>query len=192
MNQRYSPSDVVDILRSNNHTEINNVTVFLYRFFKPIIASHIFKQGGNYDDAKDIFQEVIIIFFRQVRHLKFEAKSLKEMEGYFIQIANNKWLKKKEADGRRFRREQEYLTQKNVYTQELTSSAILENEEENSSLPNILERLGEPCRSILMAYYGEELSIKDIALRFNLGNPDAVKVRKFRCLEKLKTLLLKP
>lgn len=192
MNQRYSPNEVVNILRSNNATEINNVTIFLYRSFKPIIASYIFKQGGNYDDAKDIFQEVIIIFFRQVRHLKFEAKSLKEMEGYFIQIANNKWLKKKEADGRRFRREQEYLTQKNVYTQEATSSTLLENEEENSILPTILEKLGEPCRGILMAYYGEDLSMKDIAIRFNLGSPDAVKVRKFRCLEKLKTLLLKP
>lgn len=190
MNQRYSPSEVVEILRNESQAEINNVTVFLYRTFKPLISSYIFKQGGNYDDAKDIFQEVIIIFFRQVRYFKFEAKSLKEMEGYFIQIANNKWLKKKEADGRRFKREQEYLKLKDVQMEENNQNLGNENEGEHKKITDILEQLGEPCKGILMAYYGEDLSIKEIASLFNLGSPDAVKVRKFRCLAKLKTLLL--
>jgi RNA polymerase sigma factor (sigma-70 family) len=189
MNQHYKPYEIVEILRSDNHKKIEYVTTFLYHSFKPIVASYIYKQGGDYEDAKDIFQEVILIFFRQVRSSKFEAKSLKEMEGYFVSVAHHRWLKKKESDGRRSRREKEYLVQKDVLIDVKTPLTQMENNEESMYFSKTFEKLGEPCGSILLAYYGENLSIKEIATNLNIGNPEAIKVRKFRCLEKLKNLL---
>ncbi len=193
MSQRinYTPSQVVSVLRSNVHTEIESVTTFLYTSFKPVVASYIFKQGGDYEDAKDIFQDVILIFFRQVYTLKFEPKSFKELEGYFIKIAHNKWLKKKQADERREQRENEYTNQHETLKDTKTPQNQLENDENSNAFNEVLKKLGEPCRTILLAYYGEELSIKEIAAQLNIGNPEAMKVRKFRCLEKLKTLLSK-
>ena len=189
MNQHYSPEKIVEVLRSNRHQEIESVITFLYRSFKPVIASYIYKQGGDYEDSKDIFQEVILIFFRQVNTLKFEAKSFKELEGYFISIAHHRWLKKKESDERREIRENEYLKLKDIVSDLKTPLSLLENDENIQFFNQVLQQLGEPCSTILLGYYGDNLSIKEIATQLKIGNPDAIKVRKFRCLEKLKNLL---
>ena len=189
MNQYYSPEKIVEVLRGNRHQEIESVTTFLYHSFKPVITSYIYKQGGDYEDSKDIFQEVILIFFRQVNTLKFEAKSFKELEGYFIGIAHHRWLKKKESDVRREIREKEYLKSKDVVSDSKTPLSQLENDENTQSFNRVLQQLGEPCSTILLGYYGDNLSIKEIATQLKIGNPDAIKVRKFRCLEKLKNLL---
>jgi RNA polymerase sigma factor (sigma-70 family) len=191
MKKHYEPSEVISILRGGNHHQIELVTIFLYRTLKPIVKSYINQQGGTYDDAKDIFQEVIIFFSRQVSTLKFEAKSLKEMESYFIKVAHYKWLKKKESDSRRSKRENDYLLENNILTEPKLSPTQIENDELSQEFSNLIEKLGERCKCILLAYYAENLSIKEIASMFDFGNPESIKVQKFRCLQKLKEQFLK-
>ncbi|MEA5139909.1 RNA polymerase sigma factor [Arcicella rigui] len=186
MKKYYEPSEVTTILRGADKFQIELVTTYLYRTFRPIVKSYIKRQGGDDDVAKDIFQEVILFFSRQVNTLKFEAKSQKEMESYFIKVAHYKWLKKKETDTRRIKREGEYLFENDSSADMSLPSNHIETDELSKENMDAIEKLGERCKCILLAYYVENLSIKEISDMFDFGNPESVKVKKHRCIQKLK------
>lgn len=186
MKKHYEPSEVITILRGGNHHQIESVTIFLYNSFRPSVKSYIKKQGGDTDDANDIFQEVIVFFSRQACALKFEAKSLKEMEGYFIKVAHYKWLKKKESDSRRIKRENEFLHENEIVIEPQLSPSQITTDELSQEFSHHIEKLGERCKCILMAYYVENLSIKEISEMYDFGNSESVKVKKHRCIQKLK------
>jgi hypothetical protein len=48
--------------------------------------------------------------------------------------------------------------------------------------------LGEPCRSLLTAFYMERKSMMDIATEFGYTNPDNAKTQKYKCLNRLKKI----
>ena len=48
--------------------------------------------------------------------------------------------------------------------------------------------LGEPCRSLLRAYYHDDKSMQQIAVAFGYTNPDNAKTQKYKCLTRLKKI----
>lgn len=191
MKKHYEPSDIITILRGGNPLQIELVTTFLYQKMKPVVKSYIKKQGGDDDDTKDIFQDVIVFFSRQVCAMKFEAKSQKEMEGYFIKVAHYKWLKKIESDKRRGNRENDFLLDNDTVSETQLPPNQIATDELSQEFSRAIEQLGVRCKCILMAYYVDNLSIKEISEMHDFGNPESVKVQKFRCLQKLKEKMKK-
>jgi hypothetical protein len=51
-----------------------------------------------------------------------------------------------------------------------------------------LNSLGEPCKSLLKAFYIEKKSMDQIALLFGYTNADNAKNQKYKCLMRLKKL----
>jgi RNA polymerase sigma factor (sigma-70 family) len=188
MNQYCTPENVVRLLKEGNPHEVNQATTCLYRMYKQKVASYIFQQGGSYQDAKDIFQDVIITFLHLVQENKFVAKSEKEMDGFFMTIARNKWLKKKESDERRYKREDLSLIQNEGIRQDTPLENLLWHEEQSKAI-SIFNKLDDLCQKILLAFYIDKLSLEEIAIKFNLASEGAAKVKKFRCLKALRSLL---
>jgi RNA polymerase sigma factor (sigma-70 family) len=53
-----------------------------------------------------------------------------------------------------------------------------------------LEKLGEPCKTILTDYYFRKLSMQDIAEKMNYTNADNAKNQKYKCFNRLKKRVL--
>jgi DNA-directed RNA polymerase specialized sigma24 family protein len=51
-----------------------------------------------------------------------------------------------------------------------------------------MQNLGEPCRSLLEAYYMQKKSMVEIAGSFGYTNADNAKNQKYKCLMRLKKL----
>jgi len=51
-----------------------------------------------------------------------------------------------------------------------------------------LQRLGEPCRGLLEAYYLQKRNMQDIADDYGYTNADNAKNQKYKCLVRLKKL----
>ena len=49
-------------------------------------------------------------------------------------------------------------------------------------------KIGEPCKSILEAYYIQKLPMQQIASDFGYTNADNAKTQKYKCLVRLKKL----
>jgi DNA-directed RNA polymerase specialized sigma subunit len=52
-----------------------------------------------------------------------------------------------------------------------------------------MDKLGEICKRILVYYYYENLSMKDIVLRLNYDNEQVVRNKKYKCMKDLNELL---
>ncbi len=57
---------------------------------------------------------------------------------------------------------------------------------------NIMEtamsKIGEPCKSLLEAYYIQKKQMQEIATEFGYTNADNAKTQKYKCLVRLKKL----
>jgi RNA polymerase sigma factor (sigma-70 family) len=63
-----------------------------------------------------------------------------------------------------------------------------EREEHFDQLNKAMNALGEPCSSLLKAFYNEQKSMQEIAGQFGYTNPDNAKTQKYKCLARLKKL----
>src|SRR5690554_6180037 len=51
-----------------------------------------------------------------------------------------------------------------------------------------LDKLGEPCRTIILDFYISSLSMQEICDKFGYANADNAKNQKYKCLQRLKKL----
>jgi DNA-directed RNA polymerase specialized sigma24 family protein len=55
-------------------------------------------------------------------------------------------------------------------------------------MENALVKIGEPCKSLLEAYYIKKKSMPEIAENFGYTNADNAKTQKYKCLMRLKKI----
>jgi len=179
------PTSVI-IAKLQRGEDVDGVTRYLYKTYGQIIQRYVQKHGCSADDADDILQEVMLTFLRQVRSERFEQRDNTDLGSYLIGITRRKWLKKIEGDSRRGEREERYA-QDTIAPE--TPDVTLADVDYQQWAWERFQQLGEVCRQILTAYYRDDLSLEEIAVRFNLGTVGAVKMRKFRCVQKLVKLV---
>ena len=63
-----------------------------------------------------------------------------------------------------------------------------EREFHYEQLNNALDQIGEPCRSLLKAFYHQDKSMNEIAADFGYTNSENAKTQKYKCLQRLKKL----
>jgi RNA polymerase sigma factor (sigma-70 family) len=155
----------------------------IYKENYNMIQSLILSNSGSTDDAKDIFQETMIVLYERVRSGTFELNCL--IKTYVYSVSRRLWLKR--------------LQQMNRYAPSLDglheTVPVEEEIEEHERMNNEFEMmnkaigsLGEPCKSLLDAYYLEKKSMQEIALSFGYTNADNAKNQKYKCLMRLKKI----
>jgi DNA-directed RNA polymerase specialized sigma24 family protein len=55
-------------------------------------------------------------------------------------------------------------------------------------MESALQKIGEPCKSLLEAFYLEKKSMPEIAEMFGYTNADNAKTQKYKCLLRLKKI----
>ena len=155
----------------------------IYRENYNMVQSLIINNSGSTDDAKDIFQEAMIVLYEKVRSGTFELNCL--IKTYVYSVSRRLWLKR--------------LQQMNRYAPAIENlqdtvpveEDVEENERINSefqAMEKAINSLGEPCKSLLEAYYLEKKSMQEIALFFGYTNAENAKNQKYKCLVRLKKI----
>ena len=151
----------------------------IYQTFFPPIRGFVRNNGGNTDDAKDIFQEGIMVMYRLVRQpdFKLSASFLSLLFG----ICRNIWYKS---------------LRKRHYYDEVSEMKELSQPMEEGIVEVITARttdrlfrqkvnaLGEKCRQLLELFFDGE-KMKDIVDQLSLSSVSFAKKKKFQCKEKL-------
>ncbi len=155
----------------------------LYVAYFPMILQLIINNNGNEDDAKDIYQEAIIVLYNKVKAGNFEQSS--KLKTYIYSICRRLWLKR--------------LTQLNRYGGDIRDfqeflpvddEIELHNDRDIQfdKMESALLLLGEPCKTIMEDFYIYNRSMQDICERFGYTNADNAKTQKYKCLQRLKKL----
>jgi DNA-directed RNA polymerase specialized sigma24 family protein len=150
----------------------NQALLKLYKSAFPIVAKYVSRKGGSFDEAKDVFQDALIIYYEKV----ITTGQLPNNEkAYLLGIAKNLWLKN-------FRESCRYISLEDAgNTAEIADT--YEQQPLTSRLLNQLEASGQKCMDLLKSFYYDKLPMIDIAGRFGFSGERSATVQKFKCLE---------
>lgn len=158
---------------------------FLYRSHFEFLGKYIVNNNGSWDDAQDIFQEVMVAFINLVQAGKFRGEA--SIKTFLYSLNKNIWLNELKKRGRAQVREMKY--EKTSEREEPGINTAMEAREANAGLMKVMEELGETCKKILVLYYYENQSMKEILTSLNYENEQVVRNKKYKCLKRLEELL---
>ncbi len=155
----------------------------IYRENYNMIQSLIINNSGSADDAKDIFQEAMIVLYERVRSGTFELNCL--IKTYVYSVSRRLWLKRLQQMSR-YAPTLDDLQDTVPVEEEIEENERINNEFQ--AMDKAISSLGEPCKSLLEAYYLEKKNMQEIALSFGYTNADNAKNQKYKCLMRLKKI----
>ena len=155
----------------------------LYKENFSTIQAFILANNGSYDDARDVFQEAMIVLFEKAKDGQLELNC--QIKTYVYSVCRRLWLKRLQQL-QRFGAPVESLEDVVPVEEELE-----EHDRKNEAfgvMEKAMTHLGEPCKSLLEAYYIQKKQMLDIAAEFGYTNADNAKNQKYKCLMRLKKL----
>lgn len=164
----------------NNSVEALNK---LYAGYFPMVLQFILNNNGDEDDAKDVYQEAIIVLYDKIRGGDFELNA--KLKTYIYAVSRRIWLKK-------LAKQQKKSHDITDFEDVLQVDEDVEQHEQKDmqfdKMKVALESLGEPCKTIIEDFYIHSLSMNDICEKFGYTNTDNAKTQKYKCLQRLKKL----
>jgi len=155
----------------------------IYKDHYNLIQSLILNNNGSADDAKDIFQEAMIVLYEKVRSGSFELNC--QLKTYLYSVSKRLWLKKLSTNNHfvstGVELEQSFPVEEEVEAHERRDA-------EFDMMEKAIASLGEPCKSLLEAYYLNKQNMQVIAAAFGYTNADNAKNQKYKCLVRLKKI----
>jgi RNA polymerase sigma factor (sigma-70 family) len=155
----------------------------IYRDNYNMVQTLIINNNGSADDAKDIFQEAMIVLYEKVRSGTLELNCL--VKTYIYSVCRRLWLKRLQQLNRYFPAVQ------SLETTVAVEDEIEEHEKRNAEfdlMNKAINGLGEPCKSLLEAYYLNKRNMHEIAVSFGYTNADNAKNQKYKCLMRLRKI----
>lgn len=151
----------------------------IYVIFSPPIRGFITQHGGNSEDAKDIFQEGIMVIYRMVQKPDFKLTS--SFLTLLFPICRNLWFK-----SIRKRPFYEQVQEDQNISDPLSSSIedIMTERTIDRMFRSKVSQLGDQCQTILQLFF-EGTPMKDIVLKLKLSSISFAKKKKFQCKEEL-------
>ncbi|OJW03272.1 MAG: RNA polymerase subunit sigma-70 [Sphingobacteriales bacterium 44-61] len=179
MKEDYSEKVLLQGLARNDKKAVETI----YKDNYTSIQSLIINNNGTADDAKDIFQEAMIVLYEKARSGSFELNCL--IKTYLYSVSRRLWLKR--------------LQQSSRYSGDIGhAEAIVPVEDdieeharrdsEFDMMDKAISSLGEPCRSLLEAFYLQKKNMQEIASGFGYTNAENAKTQKYKCLMRLKKI----
>ena len=176
-------AEVIDNLLRDKDVDLS--LKFLYRSHYEFLGRYVVNNNGNWDDAQDIFQEVMVAFINLVKAGKFRGEA--SIKTFLYSLNKNIWLNELKKRGRAQVREMKY--EKASDKTEHGVNTALEAREANAGLMKVIDELGDACKKILLLFYYENQSMKEILTSVDYENEQVVRNKKYKCLKRLEELL---
>jgi len=145
----------------------------LYKKAFPQVAGYISKRGGSFDEAKDVFQDALLVYYEKAAASGLIINS--NETAYLCGIAKYLWLK-------RYRENSQYTPLDGI---DIKLDADAESPS-NNRLMHYLETAGKKCMELLKSFYYDEMPLTDIATMFGFSGTRSATVQKYKCLEKVR------
>ncbi len=167
-----------------------SATEEVYRDNHKTVVAWVSARGGSSIDGEDVFQEAMVILFQKAQQTEFRLSC--KIGTYLVAVSKYIWYKKLQQQ----QRQPDFLPHSNgdedgIHEDRIYEDDIKVQEEREVHFEQLnlaLEELGEPCRSLLKAFYNEDKSMQEIAKSFGYTNQDNAKTQKYKCLTRLKKL----
>jgi len=160
-------------------TNRGQTLMHLYRRTFPVVRHYVQQHGGTVQDAQDVFQDALVVFYEKA--VSGSLVLTASAGAYVVAVAHNLWRREVE---RRQRGSAINLDEEHLQVADETDAADLETA--TNAVLDYVERLGEKCKSLLLAFYYFQQPLKQIAGTHQYRNVRSATVQKFKCLERLR------
>ena len=176
---KYSDEELVNALI--HKAGMNQAIRYIYQSYFEDLSSLIIHNSGTRQDAEDTIQEVIVTFIDIVRNGKFRGES--SIKTFLISLTRNLWLnnlRKKERSSAR-----DVIFEKQREQVEDNMLEHMAEREKKKQVLLLLEQAGEMCKKILLLFYFQEMSMKEMVAHLPYDNEQVIRNKKSKCLQKL-------
>lgn len=181
--RNFPDSELVANLRTG---QIMDETIkAIYRSYFESLSWYVMNNSGSRQDAEDVFQEVIVAFIDLVQKDKFRGDST--VKTFLFSLNRFIWLNELKKRGRALAREEKY--ERGQDKVELDTSHYLAGQEGKAEVVRLVGELGESCRKILLLFYYENLSMREILEATDYKNEQVVRNKKYKCLKQLEQMV---
>ena len=157
----------------------------LYRLHLPMVLHYVQQNSGTDDEAKDVYQEGVMVFYEKVRDGSLELSC--QIKTYLYAVCRRLWLKRLSEKARFGGRLDDHAP----FLDTGAEADLREAETRDrrfATMGEALAQLGEPCRSLLEGFYLLDKSMQQLTTEFGYTNADNAKNQKYKCLVRLKKL----
>lgn len=156
--------------------DLDSAFDMLYNYF-PTVEKYIVKNSGSKQDAKDVFQDTLLILHSKITSDDFILTS--SLKTFCVAIAKNLWFKKLKEQG---------ITQTLEHPQLIPESEDKETayEELQNIADEALQQVSQKCRDIFKLFYYEEQNMQFIADVLGFSNEHVARTQKYKCLEAMR------
>ena len=154
----------------------------IYKENYNLVQALVINNNGTSEDAKDVFQEAMIVLYEKVQSGTFELNC--QIKTFVYSVSRRLWLK-------RLMQQNRFVISDGHEAAVSVDEDMEEHEKRNSEfvmMEKAMHGLGEPCKSLLEAFYLQKRSMLEIAGSFGYTNAENAKNQKYKCLMRLKKL----
>jgi RNA polymerase sigma factor (sigma-70 family) len=169
---------MIDRLQSGDSNFYKN----LYKEYYPSVEKFVVHNSGTINDAKDIFQDTLIVLIEKIRADNFTLTA--SLKTYIIAISKNLWFKKLRNNSNYYEAEiTESLSHK--FFCEISSS--IEKEKTYwEKLQEYLSKITTHCNHLLQAMFFKNKNIEEIQLEYGYSSKHNAQNQKHKCIQQLR------
>lgn len=150
----------------------------LYLSVWPQIRGYVRSNGGNLEQAEDVFHDVVIKLIVKLR--KGEQEALRQIEPYLFVMAKNHWLNKIKRESR-----VKLVDQFSDFNDLIAPASIEGTDELLNIMQEALSKIGDTCRDLLTLTYFKDFSLEKATIEMGLSSTDVARTYHYRCKKKL-------
>lgn len=182
------------IILTGIKTRKNDIVEYLYKDYFPQVMRIVIKHGGNEQDARDLFQEALIIIFNRLRNDDLEITS--SFHNYFIVLSRFIWFRQNNIN-------KSYTTSEDLeeihpaeplpdeleheVQKEKVVTDYLENQKEKIFQRHYRKLPGD-CKRVLKMFFRKR-SFREVAKRMEYTNEDYARRKKYLCMQQLMRMI---
>lgn len=155
-----------------------------YKHNFKIVRSYVMKNNGTEADAKDIFQEAMLVAWLNLKEGKFVVRNEFSLSAYIYKISKYKWLDKLKS-----KNVKASVRMGNIEFEEMEHDITdyEEAEQKLKYLNGLYSKLDDKCKDVLNQFYFERKRLEEIAmdLSYDIGS---IRTIKYRCMQKLRKM----
>jgi RNA polymerase sigma factor (sigma-70 family) len=170
--KRITDTKIIEGIKTQNEDILN----WLYDNYFQTVKNHIIKNSGTSEDVPDVFQDTIIILYKQITGDTLNLTT--DLKGYFFGIARNLWNTQLRRNKKTSAIEPDF---------DIADEAAFEDHEDpvfERIISRSFQKLKPDCQMIL-TLYADGLSFQEITTRMHLKNEDYARRKKYLCKESL-------
>ena len=182
LKKEYSEENLIAGIKQDDHQSLK----YLYKAYFSMILHLVTNNNGSEQEAKDIYQEAVIVLYEKLKQDSFELTC--KIKTFLYSVCRRLWLKRLAEKNRYGGKINDY---EDFLPFEDEGEEMDEQEQQYQMMMDSMLQLGEPCKTILEDFYIKKMSMQDITAKMGYTNTANAKNQKYKCMIRLKKIFFK-